>query len=456
MIKQINKEILFLKIMYITFGFLKLVSYTTGLKPEFFHILVISTLIIFIRNKDYFKAMLKGKYIKILLLFMIFVSISTIYNFIVGKISNFEAEIVTMSSILVFIPSILYYDKKTFIKEIKILNYCLIALTTIGSIISIGMYIFKYYAIFGSLSFHTYLEREVGFVKDRLYGIYYNSNFTAGFVGFCATIIQAYIIDWKDKNYRKLKISIIVLSLITNLGYVLLSKSLGSLIVVGITIFSILYFYFIKFIINKQKYNSTKLAKIITRVLLVIFSIVFVIALYDIANFMFNYKKPGFYYDPILDFVVSGNPFVQLLGPLTGRTIIYREIIGRSISHPIFGYGLDGSFPIKLVGEKFAHSHNDFLQIVYGYGYPALISFIAFLTMSLKSIYKKIVVIFYSKKSNKIEVIYFIAFSMIVAFIFRSQIETQTIFDFGIAPMYFWILLSFLLYSKTDKNSILE
>lgn len=449
----INKEILILKILLIFFAFFQDVSYTIDLKPIFDFILFIVGPTILYRNKNYFENIKKDKYFKVMLVFIGLVFISTLLNF--NKLIIIDLDVITMFTImfLVFVPSIKYYDRKVFIEEFKIINKIIIALTLIGSIISLIMYYTDYTQIIEGVKFFGNPKRVTGVYENKLYGIYSNPNYTAGYIGFAATILQGYLTVFKDKKDKILKLSFIFVVTIINMIFVYYTASLGSIVLTSTTLLLLGYSYILILAQRYCKKNVTTSLKVMTIVFLSLGCIFILINVYDVVSYMIHYKEPGYVYQPVFEFLTKGNPDIALYGPITGRAKIFDYAISHANESPIIGHSISQSFPIILSGILFTHAHNDFLQILLAYGYPVFILIVGFFIATIIVILKKGWYIIFRIKENKDNQIYYIFLIIVISIFIRTSIEIGNIYYFKIESLYFWTLFSYLLYVNPIEDN---
>lgn len=450
---KINKELLFLKILLILTLFFQEVSYTIDYKPIFDIIIIIISPIFLYRNKDYFNNIIKEKYFKILLLFIGLVYLSTLLSF--NNLILADLDIITMFTIMIltFVPAIKYYDKETFIKELKIINSIIITLVLVGSIISLVMYHYDYTKMIFGVKFFGDPVRATGVYENKLYGIYSNPNYAVGFIGFAACLVQMYLINYKNKTQKIIIVTFLIVALIINAIFLYLTSSLGSVVITCTTLLLLLYSYLIILLQKVLNKDNLKFLKILSIIFLSIGMIFILINVYDVLGYMLNYKKEGYVYNPVFDFLTKGSPNIQRYGPLTGRSKIYGYVLEQSLNSPLYGFSLTKTFTVVLDNIYFTHSHNDFLQILLGYGYPSFILIIGFFVTTFLNIIKKGWYVLFRLKESYNNQIYYIFLIVVLSIFIRTSIEIGNIYYFKIESMYFWLLFSYLLYINPIKNN---
>lgn len=346
--------------------------------------------------------------------------------------------------------------KERIIDEVKAIIPLVNVLVGSASLISIGMY---------AVNFSSRANGwTLGMVGSRLFGIYFNSN-PAAFLA-CITIILALVAVRQKFKGRYLYLANIGIQII----YILLTQCRSALIILGIIIIMVGYY----FLIRRKPYSNLKR-------LTMIVSLIGIIA---IASFGGQYmvkivpqmqgiaakETSRFQMNKIAEaghLLLSGNwdNFYQGLAIVdevsNGRVSLTKAALDIWHTEPIIGVGANN---FKKIGKQetdaleywavqVVHSHNVFLEALVSTG---IIGFVLFVIFFLKTV----LMIFHVLKRSRNKEVYFIVlmFSMIVLSEFIGSLSDYGVFYiYSLSATLSWCFLGYLFsYQRIIDNEIQE
>lgn len=415
---------------------------------------------VLILNKIKTKQIKKIKYLKLLILFLFCMLLTTVINIK----NNFFLNLLLVYHVAIcfFIFYGLYTETNIakVKREMLIIGHIIIQLSTLFSII--GLIIMFIEPRLEILGYHF------GLMDNRYVGVYTNSNLCA-FVSvisiiFCHIVFVYNLSHNKIKNKKLISKRLLLACAFINFLTLLLSDSNASLLFLllyGCT-FSVIY----NLKVNHKKSKKIKFLNLIW-VIATCFAAVLSIALmrigvqYSIADFMNNFHSVHYVAtitgsDSMNDVISIGRSTTSY-DVSSGRSDSLNKAISLYTFKPIFGVGKENivTYGSEFLKEGFLYSdlHNGFLSILVGYGIVGFAVFAAFTIL----ICKHIVLTLKNLINNGKGTMLIILFSAISSYCVFSIFEKALLLDITFMVNIFWLLLGFTMaYAKIHKGVFVD
>lgn len=416
--------------------------------------------LVLILHKIKTKQIKELKYIKLILLFLACMLLTTFINIEHNFFMNLL--LVYHVAICFFIFYGLYTEKNIskIKKEMLTIGYIIVQLSTLFSIIGLIIMFFVPRLEFLGYSF--------GLMGNRYVGIYTNSNLCA-FVSVIS-IIFSHIIFVYNLSHNKItrekilsKRFLLACSFI-NFLTLLLSDSNASLLFLLLygCIFAVIY----NLKVNYKKSRKIKLLNL-TWVIATCFAAILSISLmrigvqYSIAEFMNSFHSVHYVAtitgEDSLNDVISIGRSTTSYDVSSGRTDSLNKAFSLYACKPIFGVGKENivTYGSEFLKEGFLFSdlHDGFLSILVGYGIVGFAVFALFSILICKHVFLTLKSLIKSGKGTML----IILFSAISAYCVFSIFEKALLLDITFMVNIFWLLLGFTMaYTKIHKKIFID
>lgn len=391
-------------------------------------------------------------------------SILMIIQGIILLIASLKSDYSDLNSYVIALMQLVIYlvmfnnpasmTKEKIIDEVKAIVPLVNVLVGGASLISIGMY---------ALNFSSKANGwTLGMVGSRLFGIYFNSN-PAAFLA-CITIILALVAVRQKFKGRYLYLANIGVQIV----YILLTQCRSALIILGIIIIMVGYY----FLIRRKPYSNLKRMTMIISLIAIIatasFGGQYMVKVVPQMQGIAAKETSRFQMDRIVEaghLLLSGNwdSFYQGLAIVdevsNGRISLTKAALDIWHTEPVIGVGANN---FKKIGKvetdaleywavQVVHSHNVFLEALVSTG---VIGFVLFVIFFLKTL----LMIFDVLKRSRNKEVYFIVlmFSMIVLSEFIGSLSDYGVFYiYSLSATLSWCFLGYLFsYQRIINNEI--
>lgn len=380
-LKKIFLNSFVIKLSFIVMFFLNeipiIMKYTNPLLKYF----LLWAAIYLIYDFIFFRNALKTKKFFWLLAFLLSYTISILINYKTNLRMNIIDYFYIVTLMLAIYPNSTneFNFKEKIIKEIYYINYTMIFLTSSVALISIIMFIFQYdsYVVYDC-------KYPIGFVSNRLNGLYRNAIYPTSGIGLILAIVQIFILS-KYKKISKKNITVLFICIALNFIFICLANSRGNFVALSCSIFFLVFLWIYNKYIIKE--NTAKIKGCFVAIFLATLSVVFIFGAISATRYVLSFlpsiesnileiehnvddKKD------INKIDLNRGDVPEHYGALTGRPYLWKYGIERFFEKPIFGYGaytLSGQIGIPNSKEVFPHFHNFFIHTLVSSG---LIGFI--------------------------------------------------------------------------------
>lgn len=411
---------------------------------------------------------LKTKKIFWLLAFLISYIITIFINYKTSFRMNIIDYFYIVALMLVVYPNNTneFNFKEKIIKEIYYINYIMILLTSLVALISIIMFLLEY----GTQVTYDCIY-PIGFVKNRLTGLYRNAIYPTSGIGLILAIVQMFILS-KNGKLSKKNITILSICIVSNFIFICLANSRGNFIALSVGAFVLVFLGIYKVFIVKE--NRLKLRVYFASIFLAALSVVLLFGAIYVTRYFSSFLPP--FISNIIDIVgienniyneinlndsnkinLNRNDIPEYYGSLTGRTFLWKDGLNKFLEKPILGYGaytLAGQISIPNSKEVFPHFHNFFIQTLVSSGSIGFIIIFYFLASLAVYIFK-----YFIKKPGDNNYLICAGIYCLIAFLITINLADTTImFMLKQSSFIFFTYLGYLVAltdngdrQKTDK-----
>lgn len=359
-----------------------------------------------------------------------------------NKYSDLNSYVIAFMQLMIYLVIFnnpVSMNKEDMQDEVKAIIPLVNLMVGIASLISIVMYLVKFSSVANGWT--------LGMVGNRLFGVYFNSN-PAAFLA-CITISLALIAIRQKYNHRYWYYINIIIQVI----YILLTKCRIALIILGIIIFMVIYY----FVIRRRTYSNIKRIALIIS-LVVVFAVTNLVLgnLIDIEGIAAK-ETSRFQVDRLVEagsLILSGNQKdfnhgLMIIDDVSnGRVSLTKASFEIWNTSPIIGIGANN---FKKIGSQetetleywavqVVHSHNVFLEAMVSTGIIGFILFVLFFT-------KSVLMIFDVLKRSQGKEVYFIIlmFVVIVLSEFIGSLSDYGVFYiYSLSATLAWCFLGYL------------
>ncbi len=320
-------------------------------------------------------------------------------------------------------------------KELSIINYILVFLTTVASAFSIYLF---FAGVSRTFVFHDY-SYSIGVFNGRLVGIFRNSIYpTAAIAVFCA-FIQIFINKTVLEKKRYWPNILLIISIVINTEVFVLQNSKGIFISFAgaILVFFLCVVY--RFLSAKQAQPRTLLngaagfgiggaaVGISYGMLTLTRELNFFIA--ELIEKL-KAQKPQLPQIPTpmppTNPIFTDRVVDERYGFMTGRPYVWKTGLQKALEQPLFGYGpytlTNDIHPFPGSTEQLSHFHNIFVHTLVSGG---ILGLIAFTTLTVYCVCRLLKVLF--TQTQRKDYLPFLAICALLVFIFISNMADTTI-----------------------------
>lgn len=371
--------------------------------------------------------------------------------------------VITSLIVLLQVPE--NYTKEQCYKEIRIINFILIVLITITSVVSLIMY---YSKITFEITYNNYTYR-MGVYNGRLVGLFRNSIYPTAAIGTICGFVQLFV----NREYYNLKScaknKLIVASIIINANVTLLQNSKGIFIGLLCAVFFVLFFVFAKYeklyFIRKRPLPIQITAAVmgggagaaVVRLAALIGKKINYCILFLISFFSDKFSNNGEAYKKIGDNVKEymERTVGEQYGMLTGRPYIWMTGLKSFLKQPLFGYGpytlADTIRPYEGSTEQISHFHNILIHTLVSGGVIGLTAFLVITVCSAVVLIKSL----WKNSSRKDYIAFVLMISMIVFMFVINMADTTILYMTKHSGFVFFIYLGYILALSGEKREFI-
>ena len=404
---------------------------------------------------------------------LLFIILSYAVTLLFHRNEFFTANVVDyffmVALFLVMFPTRKGQEKASILREMSVINMIMVGLTTLAGLFSIYLFLVQYqsYYEFNNLIF------PVGFVHNRLGGLYRNAIYPTNVLGILAGVIQWSILNKENYKWAKLGKVLISIVIVVNLLQLSLANARALILTLAGTALIVVFFH----LYRKMKNGTFKIRKIAVRGLsLLVIPILAATAIFAIIEFS-RFVMP---YVPVLaqeqlgmtaENLTLGNiPIEQNdqqalgnetavnieregipedMGLFTGRLPLWRDGIQAFLANPILGYGAYtlGYWSPEGIQESWIHLHNVYLHALVAMGLLGALPLFFFLG---RIMLKAGVYLFKKTKEKEYHVVLF-TFALLVLLLVNNLSDTTILFFIKQSGFLFWIYLGYI-YALTKEE----
>lgn len=441
--------------------------------------------------------------------FLVIFALSVVINFRTGFTLNVSSWAYCAIALFVLYPDSAIKDKNTVVKELSVINNIFIAMTTVMSTISLGMYVCLYgeRVPFGDQVY------SIGWTHNRLFGVYSNTGYMITAIGLAIILIQVAVAKAKDGKLKKPYIAFLAYTAFVNFCSMCMENAKGAFISLAAFFAIGAFFITLRKLLKKGKKTVVSgISSFVAAVLAVgiMFGVIYgarpllayVPSVYkSLGGTMYNESQQGNQEpDTIVcencehEFVLeeettdsveneqsveestseadkkdkkviicpncgaeidSGIQGIEIdrnidesYGFLTGRTTIWKFGLKEFAEKPIFGHGPQSHRDTFVVDNYLRHFHNLIVQTIVSVGAVGSIFIFGFFILVFLFILKKVF-----QKAKDGDDNYYVAvllFAILGMFLVNSMAEVTILFITRFAMFMFWMFLGYTLALVND------
>lgn len=377
-----------------------------------------------------------------LLLFLISFAVSIILNFQNSFNLNFSSWAYTVIALLLLYPDHTGNDKEKVLKELTVINYIFLWMTTVLSTLSFVMFAVRY----SKLVEYGDQVYVIGWGNSRLFGLYWNTGFMITAIGLAVLVIQWLVLRARKIPLRKRHKAFFIYTAIINFFCMCLENAKGAFLSLAAFLFVFVFFVLTRFLLKKD------FSKVKTYVLSVVAAVASVAVLFGA---IYVTRTALSYIPSVYDALCSDNMESVIIereeiereipenyGALTGRPYIWRFGIEQFCKKPLFGQGPQSFREYHVVDSGLRHFHNLIIQCLASVG---MIGSIFIFIFFLKTVFKSFFLIWKEKNgTNKYIGLIFGIFAFLIMFLVNSMAEVTILFLARFSMFLFWMYLGYL------------
>ncbi len=396
------------------------------------------------------RVFLKAQGMLWLLLFLISFTVSVALNIKTAPNLNVATWGYTVITLLLLYPNHIGQDKQRVLREISVINYIFIAMTTVLSTVSFAMYVISYVRLV-SYGDQTYV---IGWGNNRLFGLYWNTGFMITAIGLALLVIQVVIIKSQHKKIKPLLKVFFIYTAILNFVCMCLENAKGAYISLAAFV-AVFAFYLVGRFLAKRGLSAVK-NTLLAGVAALLAAVALFGAIYAVRPVLAY--VPGLYRlmesnEQILEKEIEKQEIERDIpenyGALTGRPKIWKFGLEQFLQKPIFGYGPNSHREYHVVDTGLRHFHNFIIQSLVSVGIVGSVFIFIYL---LKTFIKGLVLLLKQRYQNSPYI--FVAwafFALLVMFFVNSMAEVTILFMMRFSSVIFWIYLGYFQILLDDK-----
>ncbi|MDE5994929.1 MAG: O-antigen ligase family protein [Oscillospiraceae bacterium] len=402
-----------------------------------------------------------------LICFMLVFAVSVVLNYKTGLNLNAASWGYTAIALLLLYPDSLDKAKERSLFELSVLNNIFIAMTSVLSTISIGMFFCLYHkeVVFGDQKY------AMGWSQNRLFGLYSNTGYMITALALAITVLQIVIIKARGKKISVPYGIFIVYTSLFNFMSMCMENAKGAFISLFAFVFIAVMFSVAKRIYEKKNLSTVK--SVASGVLAAVISVAVLFGAITVSRKGFSYF-PSIYRSLGGEFYHENNPEVpdvlpeenedekivgveidrnisESYGFFTGRTVIWKFGLEQFKEKPIFGYGPQSHRDHFIVDNYLRHFHNLIIQIMVSVGAVGSVFIFAFFAMIVVFLLKNLIL--HIKKDDKYYYVFVMLLAVLGMLAVNSMAEVTILFITRFSMFIFWMYLGYIqVFADDDKK----
>lgn len=413
------------------------------------------------------RTFLKARGMFWLICFMIVFAVSVVLNYKTALNLNATSWGYTVIALLLLYPDSFNKTKERSLFELSVLNNIFIAMTTVLSTISIGMFICLYHkeVTFGDQRY------AMGWSQNRLFGLYSNTGYMITALALAITILQVVITKARGKKISFLYGFFLVYTSVFNFMSMCMENAKGAFISLFAFVFVAVMFSAAKKIYEKKNLSVVKASLIGALSAALSVAILFgaiTVSRKGLSYLPSVYRSLGgeFYVDnssatpdpapeenendKITGVEIDRN-IDESYGFFTGRTVIWKFGLEQFKEKPIFGYGPQSHRDHFIVDNYLRHFHNLIIQIIVSVGAVGSVFIFAFFAIMVVYLLKNIFI--HIKKDDKYYYVFASLLAVLAMLAVNSMAEVTILFITRFAMFIFWMYLGYIqVFADDDKK----
>lgn len=412
---------------------------------------------------------LKAQGIFWLICFMLVFAVSVVLNFKRGLNLNAASWGYTAIALLLLYPDYYGKTKDRALFELSVINNIFIAMTTVLSTISIGMFLCLYHkeVIFGDQKY------AMGWSQNRLFGLYSNTGYMITALALAITVLQIAVTRARGKKISFLYGFFLCYTSAFNFMSMCLENAKGAFISLLVFVFIAVMFSVAKKILDKKNLSTVKSVVIGAVAAVITVSVLF--GVITVSRKGLSYL-PSVYHSLGGEFYIDGDfeedpgedpeedpekdpgedsekddklvgveidrNVDESYGFFTGRTIIWKFGLEQFIQKPVFGYGPQSHRDHFIVDNYLRHFHNLIIQTIVSVGTVGSVFIFAFFAAMLIFLFKNIFA--HIKLNDKYYYVFVMLLALLGMFAVNSMAEVTILFITRFSMFLFWIYLGYI------------
>lgn len=404
-----------------------------------------------------------------LICFMIVFAVSVVLNFKRGLNFNAASWGYTVIALLLLYPDYYGKTKERALFELSVLNNIFIAMTTVLSTISIGMFLCLYHkeVVFGNQKY------AMGWSQNRLFGLYSNTGYMITALALAIIVLQVAVTRARGKKIGFLYGFFLCYTSLFNFMSMCLENAKGAFISLLAFVFIAVMLSLAKQIFVKKNLSTVKSAVIGTVAAALSVAVLFgviTVSRKGLSYLPSLYRSLGgeFYIDGDIDAFFEKDPdkdpeanpeedpekddklvsveidrnVDESYGAFTGRTVIWKFGLEQFVQKPIFGYGPQSHRDTFIVDNYLRHFHNLIIQTIVSVGTVGSVFIFAFFAAMLIFLFKNIFA--HIKLNDKYYYVFAVLLAILGMFAVNSMAEVTILFITRFSMFLFWIYLGYI------------
>ncbi len=393
-----------------------------------------------------------------LICFMLVFALSVVINFKRGFNLNAASWGYTAIALLLLYPDYYGKTKDRALFELSVLNNIFIAMTTVLSTVSIGMFLCLYHkeVVFGDQKY------AMGWSQNRLFGLYSNTGYMITALALAITVLQVAVTKTRGKKIGFLYGFFLCYTSVFNFMSMCLENAKGAFISLLAFVFVAVMFSAAKQIFDKKNLSAVKsvavgaLAAVLSAA--VLFGVI-TVSRKGLSYLPGVYRSLGgeFYIDNDVDIpseeehdeedeklvgVEIDRNIDESYGFFTGRTVIWKFGLEQFVQRPVFGYGPQSHRDHFIVDNYLRHFHNLIIQTIVSVGAVGSVFIFAFFAAMLIYLFKNIFA--HLKMNDKYYYVFATLLAILGMFAVNSMAEVTILFITRFSMFLFWIYLGYI------------
>lgn len=402
-----------------------------------------------------------------LICFMLVFAVSVVLNYKTGLNLNAASWGYTAIALLLLYPDSLDKAKERSLFELSVLNNIFIAMTSVLSTISIGMFFCLYHkeVTFGDQKY------AMGWSQNRLFGLYSNTGYMITALALAITVLQIVITKARGKKISVPYGIFMVYTSLFNFMSMCMENAKGAFISLFAFVFIAVMFSVAKKIYEKKNLSTVK--SVTAGVLAAVISVAVLFGAITVSRKGFSYF-PSIYRALGGEFYRENSPEVpdilpeenedekivgveidrnisESYGFFTGRTVIWKFGLEQFKEKPIFGYGPQSHRDHFIVDNYLRHFHNLIIQIMVSVGAVGSVFIFAFFAMIVVFLLKNLIL--HIKKDDKYYYVFVMLLAVLGMLAINSMAEVTILFITRFSMFIFWMYLGYIqVFADDDKK----